>query len=697
MPRTGRRKGKKKRDASLNGAKARFWQRCLKNAEAAKAEYNRVADEVVEYFKANHEHLFKSKSVRDHFMSFEDGACVSIPKVAQARNTLGPHLYPTNPTRTVTPRTSDKVMLGHARVLSAYLNYTPGEAGLAIQKRRGIDDGLLRGRGFLMPGVDETLDVVTSAYVSSSDVLIDPDVRCMEDASWVAIRREQSLWELKRDLPKADHWRLASLEQWSSPEIEPDDFETRRHEEGEPTTSNTRVVYWEIYSKMGSGIRGRDFGGFERHNDDLDFVRIDVSHSCDVPLFEGEWEVPVYLDKEWPLVPLDPVETLDTLWPVSVMGQVLSLQKAIDLLSSLNLNSCKHRGRVIVLGDAKLDTAGQQAIKNGGMSEYVSVKLEPGQRLSENFHVMSLGQNPQEISAERAFYEREIETTTGVTSALTGATAATQDRSATASQLRAQGASTRVTDLKLRVEEWSARVARMEALYVTLNLDAEDVERVVSVNDIGLFMIRLEVPGGAVVPLRDRRTEAELERDQSMQAEPPLTLQSIYPAASTFFESEEEAVEVLIGFVEELRSGVIFDRPDGGRIMELFAQIGDQFDDPGSLIAPVTVEDVWREVAGMSPRELMREYSYELATGSMPMLDPGRKQELVSTLLNQVAPVALQIGDYEAFNAILEEHYEATETPQSMRVRLQPPAPPPGPPPTGPGGASAPAPQEAMA
>lgn len=697
MPRKAKRKRKHKN--GLDEAKARYWCERIRAAETAKADYLAVASEVMEYFKANHEALYTNDHVRTNFMDFKDGACVSVPKVAQARNTLGPHLYPTNPSRVVTPRTGDGVLLAHARVLQCYLNYTPGEAGLVRQKRRAIDDGLLRGRTFLGPVWDDTLEVVTSRYVSSLDVLIDPDARSMEEAQWIAIRREEPLWSLKRNLPKSDHWRLKHKPRSSDPtsQIESDDFaDSRRRDEDDPSPSNVLVTYFEVYSKMGCGVRGEGFGmdaeaDLSRQNDQVDFVRLDVSMDYTVPLYEGEWEVPVYLDSEWPLVEWDPVETVDSLWPVSPMGQVLSLQKAIDLLTTLALNSAKHRSKVIVLGNAELDARAQEQIKSGDMAEYVSVKQQPGGRLVDQFHTLSFGQAPQELAMEREFYERELETTTGVTSILTGGQQHAQDRSATASQLRAQGANTRLMDLKNRVEEWSARVARLEAIYVSLNLEAEDVERCVSVDDIGMFMVRLEVPGGAVVPLRDRGDEYEEEPvdEGGDPPERPLTMAQICPDCATFFSSEEEAAEALMILMQDLQSGAAFEGPDGARIMSLVEAIGYQFDDPASLIAPVTVEDVWREIAGMTPKEIMREYSYELATGSMPMLDPARREELTQTLLNQVAPVTLQVGDYDAFNAILNEYYEANEVPQNMRVTLTPPPPPPPPP----GAAGQPAPE----
>jgi hypothetical protein len=137
--------GRRERDRVLS----RFWSERIRAGLEAKRDYVATADEVVDYFRANHQRLFEDASTKKHFMDFQGAAAISVPKVAQMRNALGPRLYQAKPVRTVSPKTDDGVMLGLARLLRAYLNYTVRESKFTKHLRAAIDDGLLRGRCFL--------------------------------------------------------------------------------------------------------------------------------------------------------------------------------------------------------------------------------------------------------------------------------------------------------------------------------------------------------------------------------------------------------------------------------------------------------------------------------------------------------------------------------------------------------------------
>jgi len=674
------RKGKNFKDSIPKGnrlaahqAVGRFWSQRITAGRKARASYDEMAEEVVSFFKAKHDRLFQEVSIKRAFMDFSGEVAVSVPKVAQARNSLGPHLYPVNPIRTVTPNTDSPVMLALSRVLAAYLNYTPREAKLARQARRAIDDALLRGRGFLETYYDEVLEIVTSRYQSSKDVLIDPDVDCLEDAEWIAIRSVLPLWRLKRQTRRKDQWRIRDLRDDKHRKGDADAW--MRSDEDDATPTNQLVEVWRVYSKMGRGIRGFDFeGGFEGYKDDNDFVCLGIVEGHDVPIFERDWEVPLYLDKEWPLVPLDYVETIDELWPVSLMGQVMSLQKGMDLITSLQLSSCKQRGRFLMLGDARLDQQIQQRIKEGGPAEYLPVPLEQNEKLTDKFMVVPMGAISQELRLEREFYEREIETTTGVTPVVHGMQGATQERSATGASLKAQASSTRISDLKYRTEEHAGSTARHEAIFAKLELDAEDVSRFVRDSSVGMYWVRIELPGGAVVELMDEPLEDGEERDEFA----PLTLQQINPMAATYFHSMEEAAVAAVQTWEAIQ------QTTDPRVIELAQVLGEGRVVDGVPVPPeaitaaaVGVEDVWRATASMTAQDLMRELSYSLATGSMATMDAARLQDLYETLVGQFLPVAMQIGDVNAVNAVMHGYQEAFEIPEDKRIPPLAPPPPP--------------------
>jgi hypothetical protein len=100
----------------------------------------------------------------------------------------------------------------------------------------------------------------------------------------------------------------------------------------------------------------------------------------------------------------------------------------------------------------------------------------------------------------------------------------------------------------------------------------------------------------------------------------------------------------------------------------------------GVSIRMVGVEDVWRDTAGIDEKELMRELTYELATGSMGKFDKEREVELAEIAMQQVMPLAVQAGDYNLINAIFQRADDAHEVPDDKRLpSLQPPPPPPEP------------------
>ena len=176
-PEKGRKKKRKKKTGGQERARvvAKFWSERIKAAKKAKDQYDERAEKVLEYFRDSSS-LFNGE-VASRFMQFGAGSVqVSVPKVAQMRAALGPRLYLPRPFRNIEARTDDGVMMGLARVFESYVNYSSVETKLARELRKAIDDALLRGRGFLETGWDETRKCVSSWYISSDDVLIDPDV-----------------------------------------------------------------------------------------------------------------------------------------------------------------------------------------------------------------------------------------------------------------------------------------------------------------------------------------------------------------------------------------------------------------------------------------------------------------------------------------------------------------------------------------
>lgn len=668
MPRNGPARERHRRVAN-------WWKDRIKAALKVKEDYEATAEDVLCYFKADHGALYTSPEIAEGFMNFSGSATVSVPKVAQMRNALGPRLYLAKPVRTVTPATQDGVMLGLAKCLDAYLNYTPRETKLVREIRQAIDDGLIRGRAILETVLDPRLDVITSRYLPSRDLVFDPDFSSIAEAEWIAIRRRQALWRVERRV--GEKWRIKGLAgaiKGSSGDRD-SDVEVR-DEDDDVSSSNDVVETWTILSKMGVGPRGYSYPG-ERDKDEEDFVRLEIVLCHEVPLAEGPWEIPYYLDADWPVAHVDFVETLHSPWPQSIMGQVLSLQKAVDLLSSARLTSCKNRDRVLIAGDAKLEAKVQQRIRSGTDAEYLAVELQnPAERISDKIVAIDLGTGSPETGIERQFLLEQMEATTGVTPIITGADPTeAKDRSATATNTRAEASESRVADLKQKVEELCTDAARHEAICVRLMLDHEEVGKFVKPSDIGMFYVDIALPGGVSVPIRDTRSADE--RKQGEDLSQPVTMELIYPPAANYFVDVASVADLLAEV-----AAAIMDHDDP-RVLELGSQIlrPENMDPETGLpntirVGVVSAERVWLDTAGISPEELFRELSYEIASGSGQKIDKQAEQMNADYLTQNVLPNALTMGDVMTANQIMQVRDDAYDVPKDKRVQFQPPPPP---------------------
>ena len=654
---------------------AKFWNDRIVAGLKAKEEYTKKAEEVLAYFKDS-DILFDRGALASKFMDFGAGtATVSVPKVAQLKASLGPRLYLPKPDRNLTARTDDGVYIALTRILETYINYVSTEAKLSQEVRKTIDDAMLRGRGFLETGWDDVRKCVSSWYVSSADIIIDPDVSDMGDAEWIAIRKKESFWRTKRRVK--EKWRVKDLEDaiksHGSTHDKIDIYDGKEKKTDVPA-SNYTSEYWVVLSKMGYGFRGFEMDE-DKYDDSKDFCRIEISIDHEYPLAEGEWPIPLYLDREWPITKMDFVETPDSLWPSSIMGQVLPAQKAIDLLTSLRITSCKNRDRLVVFCDSRVEREVQDVLRKGTAADFIPLDVRKGHRLQDSEMIADFEAGSVETANEREFLIQQIEVTTGIMQAITGAPqSGAQDRSATATQARMNAINARLSDLQNKVEELLTDSGRKEAITIKLDLDAEEVSSYVKSKDINLFYVSIKIPGGVEISVRDTRTKDEREEDPSGN----LTLEYISPPASDYFESPQEVAQAMMGVWQDIQELSHVDPKIAALQQALLSggiDEGTQLPS-GITLATVTVERVWQDTAGLTPEEVMREVSYEVASGAGNKIDKATEQQNADYLTQTTLPVMLQTGDIEGANAILEIRDEAYDVPSDRRVKIQPPQPP---------------------
>ena len=297
MPRNKKKKQEKEEGNSPEGRRsdalkvlADFWTARIKAGQEKQKEYRLAREEVVNYLKTNHESLYTDPLTQQYIVNVSGAAAVSVPKVAQMVNTLMPRLSYDKPQRTVNPTGEDGIIIALARVLEEYMSYTGRECLLAKQIRKAIVEGLVGGRAFLQLIWDEVRELVTSKFLRSVDVVIDPDFDDIEDAKWIAIRYKQPYWEMERRVPENQRWRIKDLDKKG--EAPKDDG--KKDETGDMATTDM-ITYWVVYSKMGRGWRGvemEDERRSKRRGDGEDFVRLEIVPNHHSPISDGQWDVP---------------------------------------------------------------------------------------------------------------------------------------------------------------------------------------------------------------------------------------------------------------------------------------------------------------------------------------------------------------------------------------------------------------------
>lgn len=684
-------------NAEANKWLADFWSCRIRAGLEAQKAYRERAEEVMEFFKSDHSGaLFEDEGIAEGHLDFAGTTTASVPLVARMHAALVPRLNIYKPTRTVNADSTDTVVLAWTRVLETYLKKSVNETKHSKEMRAWISDATLRGRGVMRTGWDPDHEMVTSWGIHSLDFVTDPDFTNMKDAQWIAWRVREPLWRIKRRYPKDKTKDLSDGRSGPQRSTEILD-ESRIPKETDSGRTSDQLEVWVIYSKMGKGFRGGQAGEDEkyRRRDKEDFVRVEVVIDHSTPLEVGEWDIPYYEDNDWPITLVEFIELDDEPYPDSIFGQVVSSQKAIDLITTQRLHSCKNRDRTVVVYDtARLSPDGAHQLTHGTLGDAIPVESTGNQNLKDVVHVVDFGAGDLEGLNERQFHLEQMEQTTGVTPALHGGDeGGAKDRSATATQLRQGAAATRVGELKNRVHEAAEEVARKEALSVVLDVGPEELDLFVKPHHIGMFYVRVELPGGEL-PVRSPRGEKEAPLSQDEEAMLPLSLEEITPEASRYFEAPEESLMAAQQLWADLQEQAAEGNTRVISIVDGLVKDGidsmDQLPVGIDYLAEVTASRVMEDLASRELREVFRETSYEVTVGKGIKIDQEQLAKHASDQIAALGPILMQAGPegIVALNGLLARQDAANDVPLDERVQI--PIPPPMPPPGEEGGGGQP-------
>lgn len=278
-----------------------------------------------------------------------------------------------------------------AGLLKECLNFTPNELGLAEHSREAIDEALITGMGVLW---HETLQppgakykFAGSFYDSVDNLLIDPDMKSIRHAKWIARRcvapkREvEEEYGLKPGTLKGDMESFARQAETSDPSYEY--FRARGD-------TNDLTVYFKIWSRMGVGHRlHKEFDpGLKANAETFDrFGDFTYQVLCDdYPYFlnapeeavnkEGmddmfmrfQWPTPFWADPTdpWPFSPLCFHKRPGKVWPMSHVKPGLGQLKFMNWVLSFLADKVKNTSRDFIATLKSADQELKNAIMSGG-------------------------------------------------------------------------------------------------------------------------------------------------------------------------------------------------------------------------------------------------------------------------------------------------------------------------------------------
>ena len=517
----------------------------LENIQKALAHRKRFADQ----YRDAQRYAFESHDfVFDDVEGFDLRS--TVPKAWEMLSIFGPLLAFKEPRRTSRvryprpgPQGEPDPREAFTRVSQDLLNYSANELKLKAEAREAVDESILAA-GVMWLEVDRTTGLVGHFSGGILDLLIDPDAEMLRDAWWIARRHMMPRWEAaelfgveidSEDLPSGGEKSIVDID-FSQ------DRQTRAGEEDFGKT-NELLEVWEVWSRMGIGYRLKAMSKSERRNE-VARSGDDYADECHFYLVKGgrklfdyqdDWPIPLYLDNAWPCSLLFYKKRRDYVWPVSVMGPSLGLQKAIDWMATMILNKIKTTSRDFIAVLKGLDEDIKDKVRNGGDLEVLEISssdLPDGTRVNDLISFLKHSPMNTDVWHVWEMLLDLFEKASGLYAALYGDQGRTQARSAEEIKERRNRTDLRPQDMRERVEDWHSDMARKEMIAMRLLYSPEMVAEILGPEAAQIWGEYQEgdltsAGGGSGRIMREydyrieasstERPDAQKERDDSME------------------------------------------------------------------------------------------------------------------------------------------------------------------------------------
>ncbi len=450
---------------------------CETLIEAAKKDrktFDKEGDEVASFAYG--------KDQQDDWKSFPGGEPVfkaKVAKMAQAVDIFGPHLYPSNPTRRITPRDDvDQFTMLRMKWLEKFLNYTPSECDLYSESLYATNEAVVRGRGVMWTGLDRRRGLVRSVADSVENLLKDPDAQTERDVNW------------KSRCRRSPRWEFAQRYQSNKPVIWDLDADASRKSDGRGKNrdhSTEIIKYYDMYARVGLHHykEGFELIDQERAQGLADDSPRKYVIAGDKVIWSGPWDIPWFQDNDWPCTELDLRDCVNSLWPKSPLWTGICHQRALNWVYAVYMTRMSRSFRK-VLGvlegpdgvPMNLDDLNKALYGDGDAGNIEVVRIQwKGQenvKLGDIIQELVMTAGADEFEMFWKIVSREFEEATGLYPILHQGDVGRQMRSKAEVDLKAESSKTRINYYKERVEKFQSRLARKEAI-ATLLVQPRDV------------------------------------------------------------------------------------------------------------------------------------------------------------------------------------------------------------------------------
>ena len=586
------------------------WVKKLKAAGDYKKSFSEDAKEASNFFDGEHNWMWKdayARGERGYNSSIAPPSFrMQVNKVFELVEIFGSVIYHRNPVRTVSlmdypvlnpeemalgealgpdgspsPEQArilevaqQEVMLRQAngtaaKLMQAYLNWTPVELDLKRQARKVVREAMIKGMGVFWTelvqldtssdGQQPPMRMIGSFYDTVDNLLIDPDFDNMDDMLWCARKCVRPLMEV------ADEYGL-------------DPEELRRHLQKDESTlgkepkgrkkiehTNELVTYYKVWSKTGMGDRLKDApkdnkGVFDACGKYVYLVICEgVQYPLNVPpavmdeevdeqlgipqslLARVAWPIPYYADPGgWPFTPLYFHPKPGYAWPIShirpAIGELRLLNWAMSFLATRIATSCETMVAVQKAADQSIKD--QILAPSEGGFKIVELSELLGRRIEDVLSVFQFPQVTKDLWDIIAAVADQFAQRTGLTELVHGYTRA-MFRSAAEAQIKNENISVRPDNMANELEDCMSLLSRREALAARWLLEPADVvpvlgalggmawEQTVAKRDIVSltrdFLYRVEA-GSARKPNKATRVE---QMQMAVQTLSPILVQLV--------------------------------------------------------------------------------------------------------------------------------------------------------------------------